>query len=82
MFVLVALFNYFLYLKDVCFFPYSWFFSDIKRTDAEEKLLMKDNVAGTYLVRASRSMPENYSQSMIIRWYIIASRRQTLEIFT
>ena len=46
------------------FIPYSWFFSGIKRVDAEEKLLLKDNVAGTYLVRESGSMPENYSLSV------------------
>ena len=42
---------------------YSWFFSDMKRADAE-KLLLKDNATGTYLIRESGSLPENYSLSV------------------
>ena len=46
-------------------FCYSWFFSNITRANAEEKLLAKNDEAGTFLVRESGTIPGNYSLSVV-----------------
>jgi hypothetical protein len=41
-----------------------WFFGDIKRAEAEKKLLMKGLPNGTFLIRKAESAPGNFSLSV------------------